>query len=45
MDGIASGRPFISTAIPEVELSSDYIHIARAPLEAVDLIDRSLAGG
>lgn len=34
MDALASGRPFLSTEIPEVRLYADHIHIVRTPDEA-----------
>jgi teichuronic acid biosynthesis glycosyltransferase TuaH len=45
MDGLASGRPLISTAIPEVELYPNLIHIARSTDEAINLITGFLMGG
>jgi glycosyltransferase involved in cell wall biosynthesis len=44
MDSIAAGRPFISTAIPEVELYPDQIWIARSAREAAELISGFLGG-
>jgi hypothetical protein len=44
MDGLASGRPFISTAIPEAELYPNMIHIARSADEAINLIAGILMG-
>jgi hypothetical protein len=44
MDGLASGRPFISTAVPEATLYSDYIHIVDAASEAAGLIGEFLSG-
>ncbi len=44
MDGLASGRPFISTAVPEALLYPGLIHIARSPDEAKRIIDTNLLG-
>jgi Glycosyl transferases group 1 len=44
MDGLASGRPFVSTCIPEVELYPGRIHIARSSREGIHLIRALLAG-
>jgi teichuronic acid biosynthesis glycosyltransferase TuaH len=45
MDGLASGRPFLSTGIPETELYPGRIHIARSAAEAIELINGLLQGG
>ncbi len=44
MDGLASGRPFISTAVPETELYPERIHLARSAGEAIELIGALLRG-
>jgi teichuronic acid biosynthesis glycosyltransferase TuaH len=43
MDGLASGRPIISTDIPECTLYPEWIKIARSADQAVQQIDRILA--
>jgi len=42
-DGLASGRPMISPAVPECELYPDWISIYRDADEAVDLIRAAVA--
>jgi glycosyltransferase involved in cell wall biosynthesis len=44
MDALASGRPFVSTDIPEARLYPGRIHIAADADEAARLITRFLAG-
>jgi len=43
MDGLASGRPVLSTDVPECRLYQDHISIFRSVDEAVSQIQRSLA--
>ena len=38
MDGLASGRPLVSTAIPECMLHAAFIHIVRSPQDAAGAI-------
>ena len=43
MDGIASGRPVISTDIPECNLYPDWIEIVRSPESAAVAIRQHLS--
>lgn len=43
MDALASGRPFLSTDIPEVHLYPDRIHVVRTPEEAAERLRALLA--
>jgi hypothetical protein len=42
MDGLASGRPLLSTAVPECLLYPEYITVFRSPEEAKTLIAQYL---
>ena len=44
MDALASGRPFLSTDIPEVRLYPEHIQIASTPKEAVSKLAAMLCG-
>lgn len=43
MDGVASGRPVLSTDIPECRLYPEWINIFHSPEEATTLISKQLA--
>lgn len=45
MDALASGRPFVSTEIPEVRLYPDHIVVVRTPDEAASTLRMVLWGG
>jgi len=44
MDALASGRPFVSTDIPEIRLYPDRIHAVRSPDEAASRLRALLRG-
>jgi len=43
MDGLASGRPVLSTDVPECRLYPDWIEIMLSPEQAADLIETSFS--
>jgi hypothetical protein len=42
MDGIATGRPMISTDVPECQLYPEWINVFHSPEKAVNLIRQQL---
>jgi hypothetical protein len=42
MDGIATGRPMLSTDVPECRLYPDWINVFHSPEAAVNLIRQQL---
>jgi hypothetical protein len=44
MDYLASGRPFLSTDVPECRLYPQWIQIARTPMEAAAFLRETAVG-